>query len=199
MFTRLDDDRWEVVLMPLARTRIVNEEQRQAVHSELCLSMRYGILTYLGLLLTTALKPLFIWLSLTVVLYFRTEVLVTFVLLAIVPMVAFFVIGIWPLARRWKLIAKRRHEPRASRGRRVKWIPYWRLVGSALGPKPIKTVLALAAACLISTVIVSAMIREAYLTDIVNMATLMALIAPAIPAGLRSRNGRRASVAAKEE
>ena len=200
MFSRLDDGRWEVTPLPFMKTRILTDDEKQDRHSYSRVAMRSVLLMYSGLLITTALKPLILWLGISIVLLYDFDfAAIIFAILAATPMIVFFVIGMSPLLRAQKNLKHKKLLKTAPRGQRVKWAPYWRIVGTALGPLPIQIVFALTVICLFGTILFSQMIGDIYLTDIGIMAIFCLLLGPAIPAGLRSRNGGRASVAAKEE
>ena len=174
--------------LPFMKTRILTDDEKEDRHRYMLVSTKSVLVMCLGLLLTTALKPLLLWAALTAVLQFQlsTEFLYL-IFLAFVPLVALSVVGLWPLHGAQKRLKYKKLVKTAPRGRRVKWAAYWRLVGTALGPLPIQVVLAITSVCLFGTILLSASVGDVYLTDIVNMAVFCLLLGPAIPAGLRSK------------
>ena len=188
LFTELDDGRWEYTVLPLMKTRILTEEEKENQHSYSCVSMKAVLCWYLGFLLMTALLPWMIWLAVSTDFLFQGKSnSLYFLFPAFAPLIVLFVVGMWRMPRAQRRLKYRKVLMTAPRGRRVKWASYWRAVGSALGPLPIQVVLALTAFCLFGTIVLSASIGDVYLSQIVNMVLTCILLGPAIPAGLRSK------------
>ena len=188
LFTELDDGRWEYTVLPLMKTRILTEEEKEDRNRFLRVSTKLALCWYLGFLLMTALLPWVIWLAVATDFLFEGKIhSLYFAFVAIAPLIALFVVGMWRMPRAQRRLKYRKVLMTAPRGRRVKWASYWRAVGSALGPLPIQVVLALTAFCLFGTIVLSASIGDVYLSQIVNMVLTCILLGPAIPAGLRSK------------
>ena len=189
MFSRLDDGRWELMALPFMKTRLLTDDEKQDRHGLLLVTMKSVLLMYLGLLIKTAVSPTALWMAIITGRTLKdTSFVYLFVLLAFAPLIVLVFIGLWPLLGAQKRLKYKKLLKTAPRGHRVKWAPFWRLVGSALGPSPIQIVFSLVAVCLFGTILLSQAIGDIYLTDIGNLTIFFLLLGPAIPAGLRAKH-----------